>query len=248
MASRALAASSGVRTLPSAESRSRTSSRRCRGTCGAGGSMKRSYMSYRPSRPISRASRNPAVVRRPVLAPLRSISALVASVVPWMRAATLAASRPASWSRVSTPCSTAWAGSLGVVRSLPTRTAPVTSSTSTRSVKVPPMSTPMREPPDRVALLEGKCTGSQRCRHLRDIYSCTRPSVARRDDRVPRRGHRDHVVVVSRYGARDAHGSQESAVGEERDSTFAEDELVAVEGRHVAGEELACGEPCLEVL
>ena len=166
MASRALAASSGVRTLPSASSRSRTSSRRCRGTSGAGGSMKRSYMSYRPSRPISRASRNPAVVRSPVLAPLRSISALVASVVPWMRAATLAGLRPASWSRVSTPCSTAWAGSLGVVRSLPTLTAPVASSTSTRSVKVPPMSTPMREPPRLFALMGGKCTGSRRCRHL----------------------------------------------------------------------------------
>ena len=161
MASRALAASSGVRTLPSASRRSRTSSRRCRGTSGAGGSMKRSYMSYRPSRPISRASRNPAVVRSPVLAPLRSISALVASVVPWMRAATLAGPRPASWRRVSTPCSTAWAGSLGVVRSLPTLTAPVASSTSTRSVKVPPMSTPMREPPRLVALIRGKCTGSR---------------------------------------------------------------------------------------
>jgi len=36
-------------------------------------------------------------------------------------------------------------GSVGVVRSFPTRTAPVASSTQTRSVKVPPMSTPIRD-------------------------------------------------------------------------------------------------------
>ena len=35
-------------------------------------------------------------------------------------------------------------GSFGVVRTLPTRTAPVVSSTTTRSVNVPPMSTPRR--------------------------------------------------------------------------------------------------------
>ena len=42
------------------------------------------------------------------------------------------------------PCSTACAGSFGVVRILPTRAAPVVSSITTRSVKVPPMSTPSR--------------------------------------------------------------------------------------------------------
>ena len=115
------------------------------GTRGTGGSMNRSYMSYRPSRPISTASRNPEVASSPTRAPFRSISALVASVVPWIRARTPAGPAPASWSSVTTPSSTACDGSLGVVRSLPTRTAPVVSSTQTRSVKVPPMSTPMRD-------------------------------------------------------------------------------------------------------
>src|SRR6476660_10494665 len=66
-------------------------------------------------------------------------------VVPWIRARTAAAPALASCRSVTTPSSTAWDGSLGVVRSLPTRTAPVASSTQTRSVKVPPMSTPMRD-------------------------------------------------------------------------------------------------------
>jgi hypothetical protein len=40
--------------------------------------------------------------------------------------------------------STPAAGSFGVVRTLPTRAVPVASSMTTRSVKVPPMSTPRR--------------------------------------------------------------------------------------------------------
>ena len=45
MAARALPSSSGTRTRPSAAMRSVTSSRRWRGTSGAGESMKMSYMS-----------------------------------------------------------------------------------------------------------------------------------------------------------------------------------------------------------
>ena len=43
--------------------------------------MPRSYSAYLRSRPISNVSRKPAVVITPVAAPLRSISALVNSVV-----------------------------------------------------------------------------------------------------------------------------------------------------------------------
>src|SRR6266540_1757472 len=77
-------------------------------------------------------------------APLRSISALVASVVPCTTAWTASWATPASPSNAWTACSTPWAGSFEVVRTLPTRTAPVVSSTTTRSVNVPPMSTPRR--------------------------------------------------------------------------------------------------------
>ena len=52
------------------------------GTSGTGFSMSISYCSKRLSVPISMESRKPSVVIRAVRAPLRSISALVASVVP----------------------------------------------------------------------------------------------------------------------------------------------------------------------
>ena len=61
-----------------------TGSRRRRGTRGGGRSMLTSYCSKRFSWRISTSSRKPSVVSSAVLAPLRSISALVASVVPWM--------------------------------------------------------------------------------------------------------------------------------------------------------------------
>ena len=60
----------------------RTGRRRRRGTSGGGSSMPTSYCSKRFSWRISMVSRKPWVVISAVLAPLRSISALVASVVP----------------------------------------------------------------------------------------------------------------------------------------------------------------------
>src|SRR5579884_2201365 len=92
---------------------------------------------------MARVSRNPRVVRSPVTAPLRSMSALGTSVVPCTTSATALPSR--SPSSRSTPSATASEGAAGVVRTLPTpATCPPRSST--RSVKVPPMSTPMRVP------------------------------------------------------------------------------------------------------
>src|SRR5262249_37177884 len=84
--------------------------------------------------------RNPRVVMSPVTAPLRSSSAFVAVVVPWTTIWSWpgVASVPASAAR--TP--SAWLR--GVVGTLATRTAPVASSSKTRSVKVPPTSTPTR--------------------------------------------------------------------------------------------------------
>src|SRR4029450_4275069 len=73
------------------------------------------------------------------------MSALVASVVPCTPARSAPAAVRDSSRSVAMPCSTACAGSFGVVRILPTRAAPVVSSITTRSVKVPPMSTPSRD-------------------------------------------------------------------------------------------------------
>ena len=76
--------SSGVTTRPRASIRSGTAKRRRRGTSGGGRSILTSYCSKRFSCRISTVSRNPSVVTSAVRAPLRSMIALVASVVPWM--------------------------------------------------------------------------------------------------------------------------------------------------------------------
>src|SRR5262245_38104614 len=73
------------------------------------------------------------------------MSALVARVVPCTTARTDPAAVRDSSRSDAMPCSTACAGSFVVVRILPTRATPVASSTTTRSVKVPPMSTPSRD-------------------------------------------------------------------------------------------------------
>src|SRR6266446_1264551 len=74
----------------------------------------------------------------PVRAPLRSSSALVAVVVPWTITPTSAGPTAAPARAPCTP--PAWFAT--VVGTLATRTRPVASSTTTRSVKVPPTSTP----------------------------------------------------------------------------------------------------------
>ena len=67
-----------------------------RGTSGAGRSILQIVLSNRFSYAISSESRNPAVVTSAVRAPLRSISALVANVVPWMTRSSAEAGIPAS--------------------------------------------------------------------------------------------------------------------------------------------------------
>ena len=70
--------------LPPASIRSSSVNRSQRGISGGGSVMFRSYCSKRLSVRISITSRKPAVVTSAVRAPRRSISALVARVVPWM--------------------------------------------------------------------------------------------------------------------------------------------------------------------
>ena len=108
--------------------------------------MKMSYCSKRFSNPISRMSRNPRVVRNAVRAPLRSMRALVARVVPWTKTATSAGVIALSSSTVSSASKTPASGARGVVRTLAVR-RPAGASRTT-SVNVPPMSaaTRTREP------------------------------------------------------------------------------------------------------
>src|SRR5438034_7075270 len=116
-------------------------------------------------------SRWPSVVSRPTFAPLRSSSALVATVVPWTMRSVLA-SRPAR----SVPHSPAsrprpsmrpsdW--SRGVDAHLAMTTRPV-SSTAARSVKVPPTSIPIRH----IALVEARAVaGLQPAREILDAHA-----------------------------------------------------------------------------
>src|SRR5438552_6240992 len=92
-------------------------------------------------------SRWPSVVSMPAFAPLRSSSALVATVVPWTMKSVAASSErgsvPSSAARRSRPSMTPMDGSSGVEVDLAIVTRP-SWSTATRSVKVPPTSIPMR--------------------------------------------------------------------------------------------------------
>jgi hypothetical protein len=91
------------------------------------------------------ASRKPRVVTSAVRAPFRSIRALVKSVVPWRTCETAAGGVPAWASTASMPATTASSGASGVVRTFPTWKVVPSSLARIRSVKVPPMSEPMRQ-------------------------------------------------------------------------------------------------------
>src|SRR5215468_7947101 len=92
-------------------------------------------------------SRCPSVVSMPTLAPLRSRSALVATVVPCTTRSVAPSSAPVSAPRPrasrAMPSITPMEGSSGVEADLAMATRP-SESTATRSVKVPPTSMPMR--------------------------------------------------------------------------------------------------------
>ena len=83
-------------------------------------------------------SRKPAVVMKAVLAPLRSISALVASVVPWMKTPMSCGFSPEAARTALMPSMTPSSGAWVVVSTLPLQR--FDPSSSTMSVKVPPMS------------------------------------------------------------------------------------------------------------
>src|SRR5262245_39282622 len=92
-------------------------------------------------RPISSTSRKPRVVTRPTAPTRRSTIALVTSVVPWASEAQW----PTALATAARPFSTPPAGLAGVVGTLSELMRPAASH-ATRSVKVPPTSTPTRTP------------------------------------------------------------------------------------------------------
>ncbi len=139
---RTAASSSGISTLPRPSMRSGMPKRRSRGTSGGGFCMKMSYCSKRCSKAISIESRKPSVTTSAVLAPLRSMMALVASVVPWMTKPSSAGLILVCLRISSMPVSTPSSGARDVVSTLTLVSLPFHSRQ--RSVKVPPISTAKR--------------------------------------------------------------------------------------------------------
>src|SRR5262249_27089092 len=88
----------------------------------------------------------------PTLAPRISNSALVVMVVPWAKKPICAGGTPSAMN-LATPSSTPSAGFFGVLATFSTESSPVVLSSSTRSVWVPPTSTPSRSR----ALLSSDC-------------------------------------------------------------------------------------------
>ena len=89
-------------------------------------------------------SPKPAVTSIPVTAPRRSMTAFVTSVVPCTISVTEPISMRLSATSAATPASTASEGSCGVVKRLWIAMRPPDALLSAKSVKVPPMSTPIR--------------------------------------------------------------------------------------------------------
>ena len=137
----------GVTTLPSAARRSLISRRQRRGASGSGFFHVRSNMVGVRMRAISSTSRNPSVVSKAVFAPTRCRMVLDAVVVPWTISVMSPGAIPVCASSNAIPSTTARAGLSGVVDVL--FTYKVRSGASrTISVKVPPISQPMRTPPN----------------------------------------------------------------------------------------------------
>ena len=140
------ASSSGTTIEPSGPIRSEIPARRRPGArnTGVSGDMKRSYMRERFCRPISSTSSNPSVIRSPMRAPFSSRIALVAMVVPCTKRLMAPGASPLSPSTASTPARTPATRSSGDEGTFAAQTRsprrPIT------SVKVPPMSTPIRNP------------------------------------------------------------------------------------------------------
>src|SRR5215813_11376854 len=113
---------------------------------------------------MTMTSSKPSVVRRAVRAPLRSIRAFVATVDPWITSLT------EDDSRRSSPCMIASSGWRGVESSLKISILP--SLITTKSVNVPPVSTPTLKIDPRDIL---NVPGRNRCEVLNHALRVTLP-------------------------------------------------------------------------
>ena len=139
-------------------------------------------------RAMCRMSRKPRVVIMPTSAPARSITMLVATVVPWNTASIAPGSTPASPQTLRMPCTTPSDWSCGVLETLVTttcRSAPSPDRSSTMSVNVPPTSTPTRIMPR----LRGKAAAWE------DAALPTAPTL--RDNRCEPADHARHGDATS---------------------------------------------------
>src|SRR5881396_951768 len=127
--------------------RSATPTTSPRATSGGAWSRARSYRAARSCRRSHSKSSKPRVVTSTSRAPRRSSSALVAMVVPCTSSSTAFACPPSPHPMVSIARNMPTEGSCGVVTTLRTSIAP-SCATATRSVNVPPTSTPtLKAPP-----------------------------------------------------------------------------------------------------
>src|SRR5499425_1611996 len=143
-------------------------------------------------------SRNPRVTSMPTRAVLPSMMALVATVVAWTTAATSRPPAPHSSRPRSSALMKPRAGSSGVVRTLTTRTWPVSASTSAASVKVPPMSIPTRQ------VVMGSGTPREGL-GLAPLGVVDHPGPCEHDLRALVHGHVDHAAIEIDRGRAAAH-------------------------------------------
>src|SRR5436190_13247395 len=175
-------------------------------------------------------SRKPAVQRRAVLAPFLSITALATSVVAWASRSAADAERGVEGPSSVRPASIARAGSSGVVNRFAVRTRPVSVSIRTKSVNVPPMSQPMRNPcamasslllRNRSSAIALECAGSRPTAdlapvrhpesmdrtHLAYSASVATREVSRGKDHVSLRRLQAYVTSIEPYGRQQQRGS-----------------------------------------
>ena len=137
------ASSSGLTIDPSTRNLSCTSMHCDRGTSGRIGGALILYIAMRLPRPTTSTSLWPAVTRTASRAPSRSSAVLVATVVPCTMRPSLLASTPRRLIPARMPSD--WLR--GVEGVFKTRSLPPAGSNSTRSVNVPPTSTPSQSIP-----------------------------------------------------------------------------------------------------
>ena len=139
--------STGWCSVPSESMRPGTVARRYRGTSTGAYGARWFHWSSRIPRRISSVSRNPSVPISPTTAPVPSSMVLVATVEPWTNSEQPVSTSPSGMprstaTRASAAC-TPRLGSAGTEGTFATHVAP-RASARTRSVKVPPTSTPIR--------------------------------------------------------------------------------------------------------